>query len=96
MDRRLAKADFKILTVPDTRLGPASNLGGANMKKRRHYKQTSSLLDRLAVEAERLRSEAKLRPPGPVRDEVLRKLRQAETASHLTEWINSPGLRSPS
>jgi hypothetical protein len=34
-------------------------------------------------------------PPGPDRDELLKKLRQAETAMHLDDWANSPGL-SPS
>jgi hypothetical protein len=33
--------------------------------------------------------------PGPERDELLRKLRQAETAMHLEDWANSPGLQPP-
>jgi len=65
------------------------------MQKRRRFKHTSSLVERLAEEAKRLRAEAKLLPAGAVRDNVLRKLRQAETASHLTEWLNSPGLKPP-
>jgi len=42
-----------------------------------------------------LREEAKLLPPGAMRDAMLRKARQAETGSHMTEWLKSPGLRSP-
>lgn len=56
---------------------------------------TKSLATRLAEEAKRLREEAKLLPPGAVRDELIRKARQAETGSHVTEWVTSPGLRPP-
>ena len=63
--------------------------------QRRHFKQIQSLEERLAEEAKRLREEAKLLPPGAVRDEMVRKARRAETGSHLTEWLASPGLRPP-
>jgi hypothetical protein len=33
--------------------------------------------------------------PGPERDELLLKLRQAETAMHLEDWVNSTGLQAP-
>jgi hypothetical protein len=29
------------------------------------------------------------------REELLRKARQLETASHINEWISSPGLARP-
>ena len=29
------------------------------------------------------------------REELLRKARQAETASHVNEWLSSPGLQPP-
>jgi hypothetical protein len=63
--------------------------------QRRRFKQIQSLEERLAEEAKRLREEAKLFPPGAVRDELVRKARRAETGSHLTEWLTSPGLRPP-
>jgi hypothetical protein len=63
--------------------------------QRRRFKQIQSLEERLAEEAKRLREEAKLLPPGAVRDELVRKARRAETGSHLTEWLTSPGLRPP-
>ncbi len=63
--------------------------------QRRRFKQIQSLEERLAEEAKRLREEAKLLPPGAVRDEMVRKARRAETGSHLTEWLMSPGLRPP-
>jgi hypothetical protein len=63
--------------------------------QRRRFKQTQSLEERLAEEAKRLRAEAKLLPPGAARDEMIRKARQAETGSHMTEWLTSPGLQAP-
>ena len=62
---------------------------------RRRFKQTKSLEERLAEEAKRLREEAKLLPPGAVREALLRRARQAESGSHMTEWLTSPGLRPP-
>jgi hypothetical protein len=51
--------------------------------------------ERLANHARRLREEAKKLPAGSERDDLIRRARQADTASHLTEWLNSPGLASP-
>ncbi|WP_259213088.1 hypothetical protein [Bradyrhizobium centrosematis] len=65
------------------------------MQKRRRFKQTVPLEVRLAEEARRLREEAELLPHGPVRDDALRRARQAETGSHMSEWLTSPGLRPP-
>ena len=62
------------------------------MQQRRRFKQIQSLEERLAEEAKRLRKEAKLLPPGAVREQVLRKARQAEMRSHMTEWLRPPGL----
>ena len=39
------------------------------------------------------REKAEQLPSGVVRDDLLKKARQADTASHLDEWINSPGLQ---
>jgi hypothetical protein len=63
--------------------------------QRRRFEQTQSLEARLAEEAKHLREEAKLLPPSAKRDEMIRKARQAEIGSHLTEWLTSPGLRPP-
>ena len=65
------------------------------MKHRRRFKQTTTLEDRLAQEAERLREEAKKLPHGPEREILLRKARQAETGSHISDWLRSPGLQPP-
>jgi hypothetical protein len=63
--------------------------------ERRRFVQTQSLEERLAEEANRLRAEAKLLPPGAVRDELIRRARQCETGSHVSEWLRSPELRPP-
>jgi len=62
---------------------------------RSRFNRNKSLEERLAQEAERLREEAKLLPPGALREELILKARHAETASHLNEWLTSPGLRPP-
>jgi hypothetical protein len=58
--------------------------------ERRRFNQTQSLEERLAKEAKRLRAEAKLLPPGSIRDTLIRKARQAETGSHMSEWLTNP------
>jgi hypothetical protein len=54
-----------------------------------------SFRERLSAFAADEREKAKLLPPGPERDAALRKIRQAETAAHLDDWANSPGLQPP-
>ena len=63
--------------------------------QRRRYKNTLTFPDRLPTVPARLRQEAEASPPGPQRDELLRKARQAETALRINEWISSPGLKPP-
>jgi hypothetical protein len=65
------------------------------MGERRRFKQIQSLEERLAEEAKRLREQAKLLKPGILRDELLRKARQAETGSRMSEWLRSPDLQPP-
>ena len=67
---------------------------GKRMTLHRHrFKQNQSLEERLASEAKQLREQAALLPPGALREEVLRKARQAETGSRRSEWWRSHGLR---
>jgi hypothetical protein len=65
------------------------------MTERRRFTQTEELEDRLAEEAKRLRAKAELLPAGAVRDALIRKARQAETGSQMSEWLRSPGLQRP-
>ena len=62
---------------------------------RRRFKQPDTLEERLITEAKRLREQAKALPPGPERDVILRKARQCETGLHMSEWLRSPELKSP-
>ena len=55
------------------------------MQQRRHYTQPEFQEQRLADEAHDLREQAKLLPPGAVREATSRKARQAETGSHLSD-----------
>jgi hypothetical protein len=50
---------------------------------------------RFAEEAVSLREQARLLPPGAVREATIRRARQAETGSHLKDWLRSPGLQPP-
>ncbi|WP_247351195.1 MULTISPECIES: hypothetical protein [unclassified Bradyrhizobium] len=65
------------------------------MQTRRRFKQTETLEERLAKEADRLKHQAQTMPPGLQRDHLIRKARQAETASHMSDWLRSPGLQAP-
>jgi hypothetical protein len=51
--------------------------------------------DRFADEAKRLRKEAQGTPPGIERERLIRRARQAEIGSHISEWLRSPGLQPP-
>jgi hypothetical protein len=57
-------------------------------------KHLKSLEGRLADDVKRLRDEAKFLLSA-VRKATFRKAQQAETGSHISEWLRSPGLRAP-
>jgi hypothetical protein len=63
--------------------------------QRRRFTHAQSLEERLAEEAKRLREEAKSLPHGAAREALIRRARQAETGSHVSEWLRSPGLQPP-
>jgi hypothetical protein len=63
--------------------------------QRRRFKNVLSFPDRLANEADRLRKAAEALAPGPERDELIKKARQADITAHMDEWLSSPGLRPP-
>jgi hypothetical protein len=74
---------------------PAQVVQGAMIKRRRRFKQITSLKDRLTAWADGLRNRAHQLAPGPERDAMLKKARQADTRAHLDEWAKSPELRPP-
>ena len=65
------------------------------IKRRRRFKQTKSFRDRLQTFAQEARDQASHLPPGIEREALLKKARQADTASHIDEWAHSPGLQPP-
>jgi hypothetical protein len=67
----------------------------SDMIGRRRLKQIQSIKERLMLFAKEARTRADALPPGLVKDELLRKARQADTASHLDDWVNSRGLQPP-
>ena len=65
------------------------------MKERKKSVHVSTLEERLADEAKRLKKRAKQLPYGKAREELLRKARQAEVTAQISEWLTSPGLQPP-
>lgn len=63
------------------------------MKKRRRLKQIESLHDRLTAFAAQTREHASTLPPRREQDDLMKKTRQADVASNLDQWVNSPGLQ---
>jgi hypothetical protein len=62
---------------------------------RRRVKHQFTLQERIVAWAKEVREQAAMLPPGPDRDMLLKKVRQAEMALHLEDWANSPGLQPP-
>jgi Tfp pilus assembly protein PilO len=65
------------------------------MPERRRVKQTRSLEERMAEQAAKLKAMADQLPAGAEREALLKRVRIAETGAHLSDWLTSPGLRSP-
>jgi hypothetical protein len=57
--------------------------------------KSGSFIDRVAQTKQRLEAEIAEARPGPARQGLEKKLRQLDVASHLNEWLTSPGLQSP-
>lgn len=54
-----------------------------------------TLEEGLAEESKRLREQASHLPMGHEREALLKRASLADTASHLSEWLTSPGLQPP-
>jgi hypothetical protein len=85
---------IKIRISQTQRLGPVS-LGGLVMQKRRRFKHTTPLKDRLISFSREIGAKAAELRPGPEKSALLKRARLADTAAHISEWINSPGLQPP-
>ena len=65
------------------------------MVKRRRFKQQLTLRDRLSAWVEQIQARAARLPPGPERDALLDKARQADMVQRLDDWSKSSGLQAP-
>jgi hypothetical protein len=65
------------------------------VKRRRRFKQTTTFKDRLVSWAEAIRTDAEKLAPGPEKEELLKKLGQADVATDFDEWANSAGVEAP-
>jgi hypothetical protein len=101
MKDRLAKGEWLNLKFLDGNLRRdfdrnSAFCGGDVMNERRRIKPTATFEERQAEEAQKFKEAAEKQPPGSTaRELLLRRARQAETASHINEWLTSPGLQPP-
>ena len=63
------------------------------MQRRRSVPHTFE--EKIAAEKAKLEAQGAKLKPGPQKDALLRKIRQLDTAAHVSEWLSSPGLRPP-
>lgn len=65
------------------------------MSRRSRFKQTIPLTHRLSAFIWAMRERAAFIPPGPERDELLKKAKRAEVAKEIAGQANSPKLQRP-
>ena len=63
------------------------------MQRRRSIPHTFE--ENIAAEKAKLEAQVAELKPGPQMDALLRKIRQLDTAAHMSEWLTSPGLKPP-
>jgi hypothetical protein len=51
--------------------------------------------ENIAAEKAKLEAQVANLKPGPKKGALLRKIRQLDTAAHISEWLSSPGLQPP-
>ena len=63
--------------------------------QRRRRSAPHTFEENIAAEKAKLEAEIAELKPGAQMDALRKKIRQLETASHMNEWLSSPGLQSP-
>lgn len=63
--------------------------------QRRKRSVPHTFSDNIAAEKAKLEAQLAKLKPGPQMDTLLRKIRQLETAAHMSEWLSSPELQPP-
>ena len=66
-----------------------------NIKRRSRKRPATDFKDRLMAFANDVREEARRLPAGDEKYDLIRRARHADTAAHIEDWINSPGLQPP-
>lgn len=61
----------------------------------RKRSQPHTFEDRIAAEKVRCEEQLVNIRHGPERDALLKKIKQLDTASHINDWLRSPGLNPP-
>jgi hypothetical protein len=56
---------------------------------------SSPFTDRIDEQIKLLEAEIARAEPGHARNDLQQKIRQLDIASHLNEWLSSPGLQAP-
>jgi hypothetical protein len=57
--------------------------------------RTHTFEDNIAAEKAKLEAQIAELRPGPRVDALRKKIRQLDTAAHMSEWLSSPGLQPP-
>jgi hypothetical protein len=63
------------------------------MQRRRSKPHT--FVQNIAAEKAKLEAQLAKLKPGPEMEAVQKKIRQLETAAHMSDWLRSPGLKTP-
>ena len=63
--------------------------------QRRRRSVPHTFEENIAAEKAKLEAQLAQLKSGPEMDAIRKKIRQLETASHMSEWLSSPGLQSP-
>ena len=63
------------------------------MQRRRSAPHTFE--ENIAAEKAKLEAQTAKLKPGPQLDALRKKIRQLDTATHISDWLSSPGLASP-
>jgi hypothetical protein len=61
----------------------------------RNRSKPHSFEGQIAAEKARLEEQIATLPHGPEKDRLRKKIRQLDTAAHMSDWLRSPGLRPP-
>jgi hypothetical protein len=64
-------------------------------ERRRRTKHAKTFKERLIEEAARFREAAEQLPPGTERELLMKRVRQAESAAEISDWLGKPQAVPP-